>query len=91
MINRLRSCIYLGKIFVTLIFPFLFQVGCVRYASPDEMNYLEEKRKAVKELEVEVKMLKERQIELTNKKYELIREFEECQKSSAITDTSQIY
>lgn len=91
MINRLIVEMFLKKILIALIFPFLFQIGCVRYASPSEMNYLEEKRKVVKQLEIEVKMLKERQIELTNKKFKLLRELEECQKSSAITDTSQIY
>lgn len=74
---------------LTIISSFL--TGCVRYASEEEMKFLNERKKVIYSLELEVKELKERQIEIVNKKYQILREIEKCKDSSSSKDTSETY
>lgn len=85
---RLTTIINSILIFIIILF---LLTGCARYASEEEMKFLNERKREIYSLEIEVKELKERQIELVNKKYQILREIEKCKKSISLKDTSETY
>lgn len=63
-------------------------VGCVRYASKDELLELERMKIDVYNLEKEVKELKYRQIEMVNEKARILKELKDCNNAKSSNNSS---